>query len=281
MKKTILSLAFAACAFAASAQENMMSKRGTSILPEVGDYAVGFDAAPFFNYLGNMFNNSADNSLQTNYLVPYTITGLYVYAPNAAYRGMVRIGMGSKKTETIVPLTYNNKLYTTNSVKDAATNVTLGAGMQKTLGKHRVHANYGADAMIMFGSAKSTNTYGEALSDSTNNNGPRVTETKQGGTFGIGVRGFVAIEYFFAPKISVSASYGWGISLISQGKGKTTSEDLDPTSSNPNNVTSTTVETGKKSSFGLGSSMQPIGNVNPSTFGIDNASGIIALNSYF
>src|SRR5205085_9935052 len=110
MKKIILSVVFVTCAFIASAQENMMSKRGTSILPEVGDFGISFDASPFFSYLGNMFNQNGNSPPYADYTYnnPFTITGLYYYDVNKAYRGKVRLGFGSEKTEELVEILGNN-----------------------------------------------------------------------------------------------------------------------------------------------------------------------------
>jgi hypothetical protein len=272
MKKTILSFALAATIFAASAQENMMSKRGTSILPEVGDYAISFDASPFLRYVGNMFNQNGNQAPFADYTYnnPFTITGLYVNAPNSAYRGKVRIGIASQKQEEFVSILGNNPndLKTTNTTKVKGTNITLGAGIQKSRGKHRLHANYGADAMIMFGTGTDTTyTYGQGLLDTLppQFSGSRTTKANIGGSFGFGVRGFIAVEYFFAPKISLSAAYGWGLALRTFGQGTTTEEYVD-SSSGTDVIKSKDTKTGKSSSFGVD---------------VDNNGGAIALTFYF
>lgn len=268
MKKLIIATVFAACGMSAFAQENMMSKRGTPILPEVGDYGVSFDAEPFFYYLGNMFNQNGNTAprAEFTYNNPFTVTGFYWYEANKAYRGRVRLGFGSAKQDTIVLLNGQNpnELTTTNTTKEGGSNVTLGLGKQRTIGKGRLRGNYGGEASIMFGTQKNTYDYGQALSDS-NDVGPRPLEIKQGTKFGIGVRAFVSVEYFFAPKISVSAQYGWGIALTSTGKGKDKYEDLD-TSGSSSVVVTKTVETGKSSFFGAD---------------VDNNGGSINLTFYF
>lgn len=268
MKKAIITMAFGAFAITAMAQENMMSKRGTPILPEVGDYGVSFDAEPFFFYLGNMFNQNGNTAptAQFTFNNPFTVTGFYWYETNKAYRGRVRLGFGSAKQDTIVLLNGQNpnELTTTNSTKEGGTNITLGIGKQRTIGKGRLRGNYGGEASIMFGTRKNTYDYGQALSDS-NDVGPRPLEAKAGTTFGIGVRGFIAVEYFFAPKISVSAEYGWGLAFKSTGKGADKFEDLD-TSGSSTVVKTKTIETGKSSVFGAD---------------VDNNGGSINLTFYF
>ncbi|MEJ6680882.1 MAG: hypothetical protein QNL21_02200, partial [Flavobacteriales bacterium] len=55
-----------------------MSKKGESMLPEAGDYAIGFDAAPFLNYVGNFLNSGA-TSPTADFMTGYdaAITGKY------------------------------------------------------------------------------------------------------------------------------------------------------------------------------------------------------------
>jgi len=55
MKKIILSAALATAMISANAQD-MMSKKGTPILPEAKDWSIGFDAAPLLGYFGNLYS---------------------------------------------------------------------------------------------------------------------------------------------------------------------------------------------------------------------------------
>ncbi|NQT78499.1 MAG: hypothetical protein HQ565_12345, partial [Bacteroidetes bacterium] len=59
--------------------------------------------------------------------------------------------------------------------------------------------------------------------------GPRTLKEKAGMEFGLGVRAFVGVEYFFAPKISLGGELGWGIGFLSQGKGSVETEKWDGT----------------------------------------------------
>src|SRR5688572_9396234 len=68
-------------------------------LPETGDWCLGISAAPMFNYLGNMFNGTAQNSSPAinNVSTPFnnilnpgltnSIFGKYVKTPNRYFRG--------------------------------------------------------------------------------------------------------------------------------------------------------------------------------------------------
>lgn len=239
MKKQCLLLICAiSFAFLGNSQD-LMSKKGESMLPEAGDYALGFDAAPFLNYVGNFLNSGA-TSPTADFMTGYdaSITGKYFTDAQNAYRGSVRIGLGSNTT------TEANG----DEMKQSYNAVSLGAGMEKRRGTTRVQGFYGAQAGISLGGGSTTTDYAEALS-ATNPGDPmmpRVTEANGGSSFGIGVGAFAGVEIFIFPKTSIGFEYGWGLGFNSTGAGEATTEIWDGTS-----VVSTTTETGSSSSFGI------------------------------
>jgi hypothetical protein len=279
MKKLFLTVALAAAVAGANAQD-MMSKKGTPILPEAGDWSIGFDAAPWMNYFGNLMSNAGNNSVNAAFQESNTIVGKYMKDANTAYRAKVRIGFGSTTLNNILDQdgsTSNPPATVTDELKESGMNITLGGGIQKYRGKGRLRGYYGAELGISLGSAKETYSYGNAFSSTnqaptstidwstgqTSAVGSRPTEVKAGSTFGFNLRGFIGAEYFFAPKMSIGAEYGWGLGLSSTGEGEATVESWDLVA---NGVRSTTSKTGKASSFGLD---------------VDNASGQIVLSLYF
>src|SRR6187402_1599278 len=44
-----------------------LSKKGYPILPKGGDFGLGFDALPFFQFAGNAFNGDSGNGLSSQY----------------------------------------------------------------------------------------------------------------------------------------------------------------------------------------------------------------------
>jgi hypothetical protein len=81
-------------------------------------------------------------------------------------------------------------------------------------------AGYGnATSTTQFSSVGSTtNTATNALVSS------RVTQVKGGTSFQFGVRGFIGVEYFVLPKISLGGEFGWGIGMQTWSGGQTTTE---------------------------------------------------------
>src|SRR5689334_347325 len=223
MKKLFLSLALAsAVAFASNAQD-MTSKKGVPILPEANDWSIGFDATSLIQYFGNLANGNTNNNNST--LGPQqnlTLVGLMVKDESTSYRAKVRIGLGSTSQEGAVAdsTTTPTKVETSNGF-----NLTLGAGIQKNRGKGRLRGIYGAELDIMVGGGTDVkNTYTEPVPAVAMSH---VTEIKGGSTFGVGLNGFIGAEFFFAPKMSLSAEYGWGLNFSSTGEGETTVTNWD------------------------------------------------------
>ncbi len=251
MKKVIFTLMIALFAVAAvTAQEptDLTSKKGVPILPEKGDYAIGVDAVPFFKYFGNMFNGQTSNASPTfdfTAPTPFTIYGKYFKDANTAYRAFVRVGYNSETfkhltnqdgSTAIPPATVEDKMTRSNMA------INLGVGLEKRRGAGRVQGFYGAEAGLMINNPYTAKyTYGNALSATTGtwwdfkavppqtqqNTTARPLKETAGMEFGLGVRAFVGVEYFFAPKISLGGEFGWGIGFLTQGKGSVETEVWD------------------------------------------------------
>jgi hypothetical protein len=249
MKKGLLIVAMM-IGVTASAQD-MNSKKGTPILPESGDWSIGIGANSSLNYFGNLLNGNADNSPMS---FDWTngndnvITGKMMKDANTAYRVGLRLGFGSTTADNQEVDADGDGVADFDSVeiKNGGSNINLAAGIQMYRGKGRVRGFYGAEANIGLSSAKETWTATDLS-----------VEAKAGSTFNLGVRGFVGVEYFFAPKMSLSGEFGWGLGLSSTAADETTITIAG---------TTTTTTGGKTSSFGIDT---------------DNAGAAINLNFYF
>lgn len=248
MKKTVLLAAAIFAVSAASAQTGeITSNRGENWLSQDGDWGLTFDAQPLLNYAGNLFNGSLNNSntAALTWANPmFAIQGKKLIDSNTAYRGKLRIGFGSNKTTELVPSATDPDATVEDVTKVGGTNIVLGAGLEKRVGSTRVVGVYGGEAYIALGSSKTTYEYGNAIT--ANNPVSRMTEMKDGSTFGFGLGVFGGVEWFCAPKVSISGEYTWGLMLASTGEGESTTEFWNGTA-----VESETTKTGKASSFGL------------------------------
>lgn len=261
MKKTVLFAAALVAASTVSAQTGeITSNRGENWLSQDGDWGLTFDAQPFLNYAGNLFNGTSGNGgAQFTWANPmFAIQGKKLIDANTAYRGKVRIGFGSDKTTDLVDaIPQPNPAPTPAAQVEDVTklsnfNLVLGGGLEKRVGSSRVVGVYGGEAYIALGSSKTTNEYGNVIS-ADNPVPSRNTEVKNGSTFGFGLGVFGGVEWFAAPKLSLSGEYTWGLMLSSTGFSETTTEGWDGTANNgAGAVVTTTTESGPKSnSFGL------------------------------
>jgi len=260
MKKTVLFAAALFAVTAASAQSGeITSNRGENWLSQDGDWGLTFSAQPLLTYAGNLFNNGTNGTgtaaLNGLWMSPHgspsvIIAGKKLINANTAYRGKVRIGFGGTTNTDIVPAipqptpTPNPPATVENAAKSSYLGISLGAGIEKRVGSTRLVGVYGADFMVGFGSGKTTTTYGNALSTTNPDQNGRVTESKNGSTFAIGLNAFAGIEWFCAPKISLSGEYTWGFALSSRGLASVTSEKWDPTASNGAGAVVTTTQDG-------------------------------------
>ena len=202
-----------------------------------------------------------------------------------AYRVKLQITYNSMTDKELVPMdalpaVFDPEVTVEDKAKYTNMDLVFGAGLEKRRGKGRLQGIYGAEALIMFGSDKAKYEYGNAWNTDLGtphryNFGENVigedygyiTEDKSGSSFGFGVRGFIGVEYFFAPKISLGGEFGWGIAFTSQGEGEYTYEfeDFTVPSGDPF-INTKTVKNAGGSSFG---------------FHPDNLSGAINLLFYF
>lgn len=273
MKKKVLFVASLFLATAMFAQDGLTSKKGEAYLPEAGDWALGFDGTPFLNYVGNWANGTSNNSVNATWVgnTPMmTVYGKMFKDETTAYRAKIRIGFGSTSTKNFFDTSAVNPATVVELEDEMSTsyfNLTLGGGIEKRRGNTRIQGFYGGELLISFGSSSESYTYGDSYDDinlatyttnfntgaTTTGTGPRVTEMSNGSTMQIGLRGFVGVEWFLAPKVSVAAEYGWGLAMSSTGDGETTTEEwglATPTATANSLITKTTTN-GGSSSFGI------------------------------
>ena len=246
MKKRILLIA-AVFASTMAIGQDLTSKKGETMLPEEGDYALGFDAAPFLNYVGNFLGNVGNTAPTANWATnDLSIMGKMYKDAQTAYRGRVRLGFGSTSATTLTDTASGfTPAYIEDETKNSYNAITLGGGIEKRRGNTRIQGFYGGEATIMIGGAKTTNEYGLAVSDS--NPGDRITESKTS-TFGLGINGLAGVEIFVFPKVSLGFEYRWGLNFASTGEGEESHEVYDFANSS---VATYTAKTGKSSSFGV------------------------------
>ena len=275
MKKLIFSISLCLIVgFASMAQDAevnnpvLTNKRGVAILPQAGDFALGIDASPLLDYAGNFLSQSS-SSTPTFDGFKGSVFGKYFIQDDRAIRARVLLGASSQTRKAFVqddakPTETN---YTLEDVfKVSQTNVALGIGYEFRRGKGRVQGFYGGEALLGYSSSKYKYEYANGITSSrwnptsTNFNGnvstsgsivTRDTERKNGTTFSIGAGGFLGVEYFFAPQLSIGGEFALQINCELTGKSETTRESWNTSNNRVETITTKGSGTRNASNIGL------------------------------
>jgi hypothetical protein len=184
----------------AQEDEVLTNKNGAAILPASGDWGLGFNGSPVFNYVGNLLGSSGMNSFHSDWDVNQVITGRYFKDANTAYRGGLRIGFSSDQGQI---LDGNGDVGMDSTI--SSNTIVLSAGLEKRRGYGRLVGYYGGDVMVGLTGGKNSYEY----TDKMPWNGSRMIESKQSSGLHLGLNGVVGVEYFILPKISLGMEYNW------------------------------------------------------------------------
>jgi hypothetical protein len=277
MKNKILILLLSIVTLSASAQVTgdsvLRSKKGIPILPQKGDWAIGADALPYLKYLGNIFNNTSNNTLNLDQQALY---GRYFIADDAAIRLLVLINKGSSRNSLYVqddaaifadPL---SRAQTTDYQVEKFTQIGFDLGYQKFRGYGRLRGFYGVHFGFGVSRNKESYNYGNPMSiansaptsidwdsESTYRISNRILEGDSGYEYGLNLGLIAGVEYYFLPKlciggeITLSASHGWktqGNSKYQQLNGSVVEEY--EIAESPKGRTGTNVYTQRPANFG-------------------------------
>lgn len=252
MRKITFSLMLAAMfvSVVAFGQDELKTKKGTIILPQAGEWAIGMDAVPVVDFMlnaVNIMNNTGTTATGANYVTgnANTIVGKYFVDANTAYRVKVGIASGSTKVvnygadPAVVVVAPALPEYVKESTdKYKSTDVMLGFGLEKRRGSTRLQGFYGAEAFLGMGNGTTTSSYEFDLS--AVNTGSRDLKIKDGREITVGARAFIGVEYFVLPKISIGAEFGWAVQKQFVGQGMTEAEYWNGTAVVETEVNSTT-----------------------------------------
>ncbi len=224
MKKVLLSAAVVLASVAVMGQ-SLVSKKGEPILPQALDYAVGFDAVPLFNSL--KFNAPNATVGTASPIAPLTFYGKRFDSENAACRYTLMLSANSNKTTQLVDELDQGAAtgdLVENELVDRNFGVMLGFGREYRRGNTRIQGYWGLEGFVGINTSRSTIEYGNDRDDLAD--GTYISEQRNGTAFNLAGRGFMGVEYFFAPKFSVALEYGITAQLTTSGFGETTSFDV-------------------------------------------------------
>ncbi|MFZ6010652.1 MAG: hypothetical protein ACOYXT_09915 [Bacteroidota bacterium] len=268
--------------------EALKSKKGVLILPETDEWGLGVSADPFLTYLGNFlngnnFNSDPDFDYPSNPADNIALLGKLVKDANTFYRVRFNLNIGSNTNKAVI----SQDLLTPDPLAPAFTedwrktkfqSIVIAAGLEKRRGKTRLQGVYGGEVVLGFTNTVQEYQYGNPITIDFNvpttfnfgSNilpaGARKVEEKFGSNMLIGARGFIGVEYFFAPKMSIGGEFGYMFGFERQGRAKITSEVWDSGTSNVRQI---------KTDYYNNSGLTSI------EIGLDNLNGSINLLFYF
>jgi len=247
MRRYILLLAMCLTPIAmVSAQEESVKQ----YLPEKGDIAIGIDVAPLFKYVGNLFNNSTDNTLESLGGEPFTedidgfnvddiapdvsIMGKYMLTNNWALRANIGLMIRSNTARAYVaddaailnnPLS-EEKLIDKRNIQRHGMSAMLGAEYHR--GSRRVQGIFGGGLLVGFNKSVTNYTYANALTNinqspssawnTMSNNGYRTLKKRTASNIFFGIYGSVGVEWFVAPKIALGAEVDLSLYYVRGGQ---------------------------------------------------------------
>ena len=173
MKKLITTF----CAFALSF--NLASAQDYT--PKSGDWGISSEASEIFTYFGNMFTSS-ENIPTLDYTNDYGFHGKYFTDDMTAWRAGINLGI--------------------SSISDTMDNFTSSFDLSFQVGKE-----------YRKGSSRLQGIYGYVAAINLSNSSVEIDGDIQseGSEFSFGARGFIGVEYFFKPKMSLGAEYYHGL----------------------------------------------------------------------
>jgi hypothetical protein len=266
-----LSLLFILTIVSAQAQLTpvLKNKRGIAILPQQGEYSIGFGVNPVFTYFGNFFNGSNSNNFPaTGYAAPNQMLALkYMKTNDKAYRANFRIAYNndvlSFNVKDMSPGADVNAVVT-DKQKRSSSFIGLGLGVERRKGQGRIQGIYGLEGLISYASGSSIKyEYGNKL-ENLDTGIIRVKKQKASSLFSVGFRAFAGVEYFIAPKLSLGAEFGYGPSIGFRGTSEQTMEQHD---------------------FAKAETLETVNSLSPKstnfTLDTDNYNGILKMLFYF
>ena len=232
IKKVITLSFFVLCFISMQAQtkdNETGSKKNTDFLPKAGEFGIGVDATPVFNYLGNIFNNTVGNTLDLSSTVLY---GKYYLSDETAVRTALGISSTNNKTLDYIrddaawltdPLS-NKQVTDTRNINNQQYFVSLA--YQKFIGKSRIRGFYGAQVLCGYNSIKTNYTYGNPMSEvnpmpsskyAYDASGSRVLQNITVNSFKVGCGGIVGFEYYVLPKVCIGGEISLNL-IYTDGK---------------------------------------------------------------
>ncbi len=229
----------------------LKNKKGEAYLPVADEWALGISASPLLGYLGNFMNGTIEQSspaftYAANPANNFAVFGKKMIDANTAWRVRFNVGVSNTANKAVVQQDRidGNPAYPAFAEdwqKVTSTTVVIAPGWEKRRGSTRLQGVYGGELVIGYSSNHYVYQYGNPMTaDFTEpethdfgdnivatDGSARLTDNKTGSNFLVGARGFIGVEYFFAPKMSIGGEFGYMVAFRQMGRGLATVESWD------------------------------------------------------
>jgi hypothetical protein len=198
----------------ANAQNDSIKTKASSYLPEKGNFAIGVDATPLFDFVGNMFNGNVNNNFNMSSPLIYA---KYYLTDMSALRVVLGVNTATDNQLFYVqddaarlanPL---SNAQVTDMRTDKTNGYYLSLGLQKFIGEKRLRGFYGGQFFTQYNKNKSEYAYGNpmtTLNPTPSSNfgyiaGERKLSEVTLSNFMVGAGGIAGFEYFVAPRLCI------------------------------------------------------------------------------
>jgi len=218
-KITIILLAFVSMQVATAQTDSTKTevpKAHNSHLPQKGNFAIGANVTPVFNFVGNIFNGTIDNEFE---IASPLIYAKYYLTDNTALRSVLYVNSGSDKqlsyAQDDAALMSNplSNAQVTDMKTDKVNEYYLSVGLQKFIGENRLRGFYGAQLFGQYSKEKSEYAYGNpmtGLNPLPTSSIPaafigveRKLSEVNTNDFMVGAGGIAGFEYYIAPRLCI------------------------------------------------------------------------------
>lgn len=161
----------------------------SAYLPAAGDFALGFNLNPFVNFVGKMFNNSVNGTIDNSAIggsgliynsdvaslaVPYSlvsINGKYMLSDQFGIRANVGLILNRQNQsvysldDAALALDPLSRTKVIDTYHNSQTGGSISAGAEYRIGKGRVQGVFSGNALYAFAIQNETYTYGNAITE--------------------------------------------------------------------------------------------------------------------
>ncbi|HPW66327.1 MAG TPA: hypothetical protein PLY32_05500 [Salinivirgaceae bacterium] len=196
--------------------------------PESGDFSIGLDGTPVFNYIGNMFNGNMGNAFN-----PGDNTFYFKYFLTDKSAARIVLGITNKTKfnrfyvgdDAALLIDPNSNAQLEDLEIDKKRDMGIRLGYQQFRGYKRLLGFYGADIGYRYEKTHLSYKYGNEMNELNpapttqwGNNAVRRLEVDNGAKNSIFAGVFTGAEYYLLPKICVGMELGlfYGVTLERQ-----------------------------------------------------------------